>query len=288
MAAPPCSSATQAVDQKLSVLVTVCDLGGSEFLHEVSFDVGVETRVGEFALMISKHLTPATSGSCLAFTSSHFSSVLVERQPDPETGVTQRNEELLHNFCVGTLYDGMHLNLEVVTITSELYTARCEEVEAYENVVQQASKETVHHCTVRDFPSYNVAKMWWEDVQSDLKSVQEEASLSFEAVLQSAEYVCPFASACGHGNDHKNVCCDHLFKSRDELLDHLQTSHRQHKVDIVGAAQRYLLCVRDGNPNPQDPNQHPKNRVPSEAAEMGEVSPMTGAPLFVPSTQQWQ
>lgn len=215
-------------EKPLVVTVTVCNLAGDVLLRDVDLSMGLNLSVAEFVRRLLDHMTPAPPGLFYAFTSSCFRQALVEHQVDPIHGLTRSSAEALHHVCVQPLYDGARLELQVVTVSSELETARREERESYTHIMEKAGTERVYlagrHLRA-SFGSYKEASSHWEDLQNDLDLVRKDASDRLENELSSAKYICPYAGKC--------MCpFDSVFHLQEELQEHLYMVHRNDRIAL--------------------------------------------------------
>lgn len=273
---PGCSTesseaATHPADEApLNVVVTVCNMAGNVLLSDTSVSTRQDASAGEFAQLILDYMMPAPEACDYIFSSSCFNGVLTKQRVDHRTGLTQSNDEPLAGICSEPLYDGKCLMMQATLVASELHRTRCEEEQAYQEIMEQTSHDRVYHmmaetsssydeamakwesrhhdlsrvrheeleayrsfmlwtrhdrvhsCTDSTFATYDEAKLWWTSEQNDLNRVLSDASENFYKEMSRAEYVCPFAAGVQH--------CNHTFKSREALSEHLQVEHSHQRL----------------------------------------------------------
>eukprot|EP00931_Biecheleriopsis_adriatica_P069601 TRINITY_DN43425_c0_g1_i1.p1 TRINITY_DN43425_c0_g1~~TRINITY_DN43425_c0_g1_i1.p1 ORF type:complete len:254 (-),score=36.54 TRINITY_DN43425_c0_g1_i1:76-837(-) len=211
-----------------TVKVTLRNLAGDALARDVTTLVTPSLQIGKFVRSLLDHLTPPSSGYYFAFSSTCFSQVLTERREDPATGLTQENETLLTSVFVTPLHDEDCIDLQVTTVTSELRFVQAEEKGAYRDIISQAIK------TEGPYERYDQDLDWLEERENDLMKARMDESSRFAQVMEHAEYVCPFAATPMSAASR----CDYTCKLREDLVDHLQSSHSEDYMRLEPSTSR--------------------------------------------------
>jgi len=223
-------------ERLLDVTVTVCNLAGDVLLRNVDLSMTLNSSVAEFARSLLDHMTPAPPGHFYAFTSSCFSEALTQHRVDCIHGLTRSRDEALHHICIQPLHDWARLELQAVTVSTELENARREERESYATTMEKAHTERVYLAAMgkpprwnfahNSFAGYEEARSHWTERQNDLDSARQDASDRLEKELATAEYICPYAGF---------LCPLHtFFHTREELQEHLYMVHRSDDLRMHG------------------------------------------------------